>query len=82
MCCGGEKGRLVTDHDHECCPGARSCGVCVRGIVCYDCNNIEGKIRQIYGPPFPKLIQEYLDRAATYQAALRERDFALFSVAT
>ena len=25
---------LVVDHDHLCCPGKRSCGSCVRGVLC------------------------------------------------
>lgn len=28
----------VIDHDHNCCPGRNSCGDCIRGIVCRDCN--------------------------------------------
>lgn len=28
----------AVDHDHECCPGAESCGKCVRGILCKNCN--------------------------------------------
>lgn len=29
---------LAVDHDHACCPGKRSCGKCVRGLVCWWCN--------------------------------------------
>ena len=32
------RNRLHVDHDHACCPGKRSCGRCVRGLVCYPCN--------------------------------------------
>jgi len=30
------------DHDHACCPGDRTCGQCVRAIVCADCNKLIG----------------------------------------
>ena len=31
--------RLYVDHDHNCCPGKRSCGKCIRGLLCKKCNS-------------------------------------------
>lgn len=32
------KGGFHVDHDRRCCPGKRSCGLCVRGLLCTRCN--------------------------------------------
>ena len=31
--------RLSVDHDHSCCSGRRTCGGCLRGLLCTTCNS-------------------------------------------
>jgi Recombination endonuclease VII len=44
-------GELVTleaaqlEHDHRCCPAARWCSYCVRGVACSPCNTAIGLLR-------------------------------------
>lgn len=48
------------DHDHGCCAGNRSCGRCIRGLLCAACNVGLGRFRDD-----PQLLQaalRYLDR--------------------
>lgn len=41
----GKVRALSVDHDHRCCPGKRSCGQCIRGLLCNKCNRTLGLAR-------------------------------------
>lgn len=38
----GGNSQWHVDHDRSCCPGKRSCGKCVRGLLCHGCNTGTG----------------------------------------
>jgi hypothetical protein len=76
-CCLGcgnllEPGRGThVDHDHSCCPGKVSCGKCVRGLLCGDCNSLLHYAHDTtqtlweligylieYGKPMPRQLKE------------------------
>lgn len=42
--CDEEDKKLVIDHDHTCCSGVKSCGKCIRGLICHRCNTVVGQI--------------------------------------
>lgn len=61
--CGGQctTGRLLAvDHDHSCCPeDSRSCGRCIRGLLCSACNQGLGKFDD--APERLRAAAEYLE---------------------
>lgn len=40
--CKTELVRIDVDHDHSCCSSRKSCGKCIRGLLCHKCNTIIG----------------------------------------
>ena len=49
--------RLAVDHDRACCPGKKSCGKCIRALLCASCNQGLGRFKDS---------PELLHKAATY----------------
>ncbi len=52
-----EVGVLAVDHDHKCCPNEKTCGKCIRSLLCTDCNISIGRFNDDV---------ERLERAAQY----------------
>lgn len=56
----GGRGYWHIDHDHSCCAGQRSCGECVRGILCHACNTGLGSFKD--NPDSLRAAVSYLER--------------------
>lgn len=39
---------FCVDHDHDCCPGEKTCGRCIRGLLCFPCNIHLGHVETWY----------------------------------
>jgi hypothetical protein len=48
---------LSVDHDHSCCPTNKTCGECIRGLLCKSCNSFLGRINDN-----PHTLIEYLEK--------------------
>jgi hypothetical protein len=56
------KARLSIDHNHDCCPGGKSCGSCVRGLLCTNCNMSLGNAQDSI-----EILQKMIDYLKSYQ---------------
>jgi hypothetical protein len=59
---GTEHDSVVVDHDRACCPGKRSCGKCVRGLIHWRCNVLLGHVQD--NPTRLEKAARYLQRWA------------------
>lgn len=59
---GDKQLKPVVDHDHRCCPGSRTCGGCVRGLLHDKCNRAIGQFDD--DPVTLRKAAEYLERKA------------------
>lgn len=48
------------DHDHSCCSGKTSCGSCIRGLLCDNCNRLVGWYEAMHNPEKVRNIVQYL----------------------
>jgi hypothetical protein len=63
--CGKQARRLVVDHDHGCCRGSKTCGSCVRGLLCFSCNILVSTLER--DPNWLTAAAQYLEK---YEAEL------------
>ena len=65
------KQNLAVDHDHTCCPGEKTCGKCIRGLLCPRCNMSEGFMKTAENA---MKLAMYMKSFETESAYLREGD--------
>lgn len=64
LICGNKPHLLVVDHDHKCCPQRhKTCGKCVRGLLCRSCNTLIGLAKES---------EEVLSKAIEYLQSYRK----------
>lgn len=74
-----KKGYLELDHAHSCCVGKYSCGKCIRGLLCPQCNSkvymVEEDRCTVHNmrPEWFKKIEAYLDNSGFARHKYRQR---------
>jgi hypothetical protein len=59
--------RLHIDHEHSCCDRKVSCGKCLRGLLCWECNHKLGNLEILLAQgDFTPIPGTWLDRAMQY----------------
>lgn len=56
----GGRGSFHVDHNHACCPGIKSCGRCIRGLLCHSCNTALGLFKD--NASLMRKAAEYVER--------------------
>ena len=51
---------FAVDHDHLCCSNRKSCGKCIRGLLCFECNIGLGKFKD--SPQLLKNALNYINK--------------------
>ena len=57
------KENLEIDHDRDCCNGDKSCGKCIRGILCHNCNCMIGHYEKCKGDLTIETFDGYLEES-------------------
>ena len=53
------KMKFGVDHDHSCCSGIKSCGECIRGLLCSTCNT---RLSALEDTQFKQQAESYLSK--------------------